>query len=85
MHNIEEFDSAKNRLVVVEFANKNGDESSKIYPFMVELSCSCGDVDFLLVMKDESDKTRELCRREVESFFWVVEGRGVEEDEDGRR
>ncbi|KAI9113236.1 hypothetical protein K1719_015761 [Acacia pycnantha] len=68
VHSIEEFDqalqSAKNRLVVVEFASRDSDESSKIYPFMAELSRSCGDVDFLLVMSDESEKTRELCRRE---------------------
>ncbi|KAG2254634.1 hypothetical protein Bca52824_084770 [Brassica carinata] len=55
---------AKNKLVVVEFATSKSDQSSKIYPFMVELSRTCNDVDFLLVMGDESEKTRELCRRE---------------------
>ncbi|XP_028764902.1 thioredoxin-like protein CDSP32, chloroplastic [Neltuma alba] len=68
VHSIEEFDkalrSAKDRLVVVEYASRTSYESSKIYPFMVELSRSCSDVDFLLVMSDESEKTRELCRRE---------------------
>ncbi|KAF8109097.1 hypothetical protein N665_0102s0007 [Sinapis alba] len=68
IHSGEEFDEAlkkaKNKLVVVEFATSKSDQSSKIYPFMVELSRTCNDVDFLLVMGDESEKTRELCRRE---------------------
>ncbi|KAF5740903.1 hypothetical protein HS088_TW11G00983 [Tripterygium wilfordii] len=73
VHSIEEFDealkSAKNRLVVVEYAASHSQQSSKIYPFMVELSRTCGDVDFLLVMGDESEKTTELCKREqVEKF-----------------
>lgn len=66
VHTIDEFDaalrSAKNRLVVVEYAASHSPNS--IYPFMVELSRTCSDVDFLLVMGDESDETRELCRRE---------------------
>ncbi|KDP36873.1 hypothetical protein JCGZ_08164 [Jatropha curcas] len=68
IHSIEEFDealkTAKNRLVVVEFAASNSFESSKIYPFMVDLSRTCNDVDFLLVMGDESEKTKQLCKRE---------------------
>ncbi|KAF5747200.1 thioredoxin-like protein CDSP32 chloroplastic [Tripterygium wilfordii] len=68
VHSIEEFDeslkSAKNRLVVVEYAARHSPDSSKIYPFMVQLSRTCSDVDFLLVMGDESEKTRELCKRE---------------------
>lgn len=68
IHSGEEFDEAlkkaKNKLVVVEFATSKSDQSSKIYPFMVELSRTCNDVDFLLVMGDESETTRELCRRE---------------------
>ncbi|CAH8386282.1 unnamed protein product [Eruca vesicaria subsp. sativa] len=68
IHSGEEFDEAlkkaKNKLVVVEFATSKSDQSNKIYPFMVELSRTCNDVDFLLVMGDESEKTRELCRRE---------------------
>jgi len=68
VHSIEEFDealrTAKNKLVVVEYAASDSSESSQIYPFMVELSRTCNDVEFLLVMKDESEKTRELCRRE---------------------
>lgn len=68
VHSIEQFDealkSAKNRLVVVEYAASDSPQSSKIYPFMVELSRTCSDVDFLLVMGDESEKTRELCKRE---------------------
>lgn len=68
IHNMEEFDEAlkmaKNKLVVVEYAASHSANSNKIYPFMVELSRTCNDVEFLLVMGDESEKTRELCRRE---------------------
>lgn len=68
VHSIEEFDEAlrlaKNRLVVVEFATSDSSQSSEIYPFMVQLSKTCNDVVFLLVMGDESDKTKELCKRE---------------------
>ncbi|CAK7346109.1 unnamed protein product [Dovyalis caffra] len=68
IHNVEEFDealrAAKDKLVVVEYAASHSYHSSKIYPFMVELSRTCNDVDFLLVMADESEKTRELCDRE---------------------
>ncbi|XP_051124242.1 thioredoxin-like protein CDSP32, chloroplastic [Andrographis paniculata] len=68
VHSIEEFDealrAAKNRLVVVEYATRDSEGSSKIYPFMVDLSRSCSDVDFLLVMGDESEETKKLCRRE---------------------
>lgn len=68
VHSTEEFDSAlreaKNKLVVVEYAAINVPNSRKIYPVMVELSSTCSDVDFILVMGDESEQTRELCRRE---------------------
>lgn len=68
VHSIEEFDEAlrdaKDRLVVVEYAASHSFQSSKIYPFMVDLSRTCNDVDFLLVMGDENEKTRELCKRE---------------------
>lgn len=68
VRSIEEFDAAlhaaKNRLVVVEFAASDSDQSNQIYPFMVELSRTCADVDFLLVMEDESEATRALCERE---------------------
>ncbi|XWS20902.1 hypothetical protein CRYUN_Cryun30bG0009300 [Craigia yunnanensis] len=68
VHSIEEFDEAlrmaKNKLVVVEYAASHSYHSSKIYPFMVDLSRSCNDVEFILVMGDESEKTRELCKRE---------------------
>ncbi|KAF7081171.1 hypothetical protein CFC21_085143 [Triticum aestivum] len=68
VHSAEEFDSAlqkaKNRLVVVEFAASHSVNSKRIYPCMVDLSRTCGDVDFLLVMGDESEATRELCKRE---------------------
>ncbi|XP_057504006.1 thioredoxin-like protein CDSP32, chloroplastic [Actinidia eriantha] len=68
VHSVEEFDealrTAKNKLVVVEYAASHSLQSSKIYPFMVDLSRTCSDVEFLLVMGDESEKTRELCKRE---------------------
>ncbi|CAL5086770.1 unnamed protein product [Urochloa decumbens] len=68
VHNADEFDAAlvaaKDRLVVVEFAASDSESSSEIYPTMVQLSRTCGDVDFLLVMGDESDATRDLLRRE---------------------
>jgi hypothetical protein len=32
------------------------------YPRVAAVSRSCGDVDFLLVMGDESEETRELLR-----------------------
>ncbi|KAJ8772594.1 hypothetical protein K2173_027771 [Erythroxylum novogranatense] len=68
IHSIEQFDEAlrlaKNKLVVVEFATSRSSNSSKIYPFMVDLSRTCNDVDFLLVMGDESEKTKKLCERE---------------------
>lgn len=68
VHSIEEFDEAlrkaKNRLVVVEYAARDSENSSKIYPMMVDLSRNCSDVDFLLVMGDESDETRKLFARE---------------------
>ncbi|KAL3840172.1 hypothetical protein ACJIZ3_024763 [Penstemon smallii] len=68
VHTSEEFDealrAAKNRLVVVEYAASHSINSSKIYPFMVDLSRNCSDVDFLLVMGDESEETRQLCARE---------------------
>ncbi|XP_058098344.1 thioredoxin-like protein CDSP32, chloroplastic [Magnolia sinica] len=68
VHSIEEFDNAlrmaKNKLVVVEYAASHSYHSRKIYPFMVDLSRTCSDVEFLLVMGDESEKTKELCTRE---------------------
>ncbi|TXG51987.1 hypothetical protein EZV62_021156 [Acer yangbiense] len=68
IHSIDEFDEAlklaKSKLVVVEYAASHSARSSKIYPFMVDLSRQCNDVEFLLVMGDESEKTRELCKRE---------------------
>ncbi|GAU12234.1 hypothetical protein TSUD_02010 [Trifolium subterraneum] len=68
VHSIEEFDealqSAKDKLVVVEYATSDDSESIEIYPFLVDLSRTCNDVKFLLVMGDESEKTKELCKRE---------------------
>ncbi|XP_020581649.1 thioredoxin-like protein CDSP32, chloroplastic, partial [Phalaenopsis equestris] len=95
VHSIEEFDAAlrtaKNKLVVVEYAATHSQHSRRIYPFMVELSRTCSDVDFLLVMGDESDATRELCRREkiekvphfsfYKSLEKVHEEEGIQPDE----
>ncbi|CAI8606492.1 unnamed protein product [Vicia faba] len=68
VHSIQEFDqaleSAKDKLVVVEYATKENPESTEIYPFLVDLSRTCNDVEFILVMGDESEQTKELCKRE---------------------
>lgn len=68
VHSIDEFDdalqTAKNKLVVVEYAASHSYHSRKIYPFMVDLSRTCNDVEFLLVMGDESEETKALCARE---------------------
>ncbi|KAF9600421.1 hypothetical protein IFM89_009336 [Coptis chinensis] len=68
VHSVEEFDDAlrmaKNKLVVVEYAASHSYQSKRLYPFMVDLSKTCNDVEFLLVMGDESDKTKALCERE---------------------
>ncbi|KAM1526537.1 hypothetical protein PS1_016247 [Malus domestica] len=95
VHSIQEFDEAlglaKNKLVVVEFAASHSAESRKMYPFMVDLSRTCNDVEFLLVMGDESEDTRELCRREnIDkvphfSFYKSMEKIHEEEGIDGDR
>ncbi|KAK9135816.1 hypothetical protein Syun_015146 [Stephania yunnanensis] len=68
VHTVEEFDEAlrkaQNKLVVVEYAASHSYHSKQIYPFMVELSRTCSDVEFLLVMGDESEGMKELCKRE---------------------
>ncbi|XP_068646194.1 thioredoxin-like protein CDSP32, chloroplastic [Aristolochia californica] len=68
VHSIDDFDNAlrkaKNKLVVVEYAASHSYHSRKIYPFMVDLSRTCNDVEFLLVMGDESEQMRQLCERE---------------------
>lgn len=68
IHSIDDFDealrAAKDKLVVVEYAASTSYHSRKIYPFMVDLSRTCNDVEFLLVMGDENEKTKELCKRE---------------------
>jgi thioredoxin-like negative regulator of GroEL len=89
VHSIDEFDgalqAAKDRLVVVEFAASHSASSSRIYPTMVQLSRTCGDVDFLLVMGDESEATRELCQREgvtqVPHFTFYKGAEKVHEEE----
>ncbi|CAM8972236.1 hypothetical protein QQ045_029334 [Rhodiola kirilowii] len=68
VHSADEFDealkAAKNKLVVVEFAASHSYHSRQIYPFMVDLSRTCNDVEFVLVMGDESEETKALCVRE---------------------
>lgn len=68
VNSMEELDEAlkksKDRLVVVEYAGKDSERSKNIYPFMVNLSKTCNDVDFLLVIGDETENTKALCRRE---------------------
>ncbi|KAI3783621.1 hypothetical protein L1987_42705 [Smallanthus sonchifolius] len=68
IHSVAEFEAAlrdaKQKLVVVEFAARNSKQSSEIYPFMVNLSRTCNDVVFLLVLGDESDEMTEFFRRE---------------------
>lgn len=52
---------------------------------MVQLSRTCNDVDFILVMGDESDQTRELCRREgvvqIPHFSFYKNGEKIHEEE----
>ncbi|XP_076954993.1 thioredoxin-like protein CDSP32, chloroplastic [Bidens hawaiensis] len=68
IHTVAEFDAAlrdaKEKLVVVEFAASDSKQSSEIYPFMVNLSRTCNDVVFLLVLGDESDEMTEFFKRE---------------------
>ncbi|CAL1355475.1 unnamed protein product [Linum trigynum] len=68
IHSAAEFDEAlkgaKEKLVVVEWAATKNEESKQIYPFLVDLSRTCNDVVFLLVLEDESEKTREIFVRE---------------------
>lgn len=68
VHTIHEFDDAlrlaENKLVVVEYAASHSYHSKKIYPFMADLSRTCRDVRFILVIGDESEQTKELCARE---------------------
>ncbi|KAH9693555.1 Thioredoxin-like protein CDSP32 [Citrus sinensis] len=87
VHSIEEFDEAlrlaKNKLVVVEFAASRSLDSSKIYPFMVDLSRQCNDVEFILVMGDEmngdeNDSCMQFLRDmnvvEVPTFLFIRDG-----------
>ncbi|XP_026415962.1 thioredoxin-like protein CDSP32, chloroplastic [Papaver somniferum] len=65
VQSIEEFDealhTARDKLVVAASYSKH---NHKIYPFIADLSRRCNDAEFVLVMGDESDKTRALCERE---------------------
>uniref|UniRef100_A0A7I4F311 Thioredoxin domain-containing protein n=1 Tax=Physcomitrium patens TaxID=3218 RepID=A0A7I4F311_PHYPA len=64
---VEQFEKAlkdaKNRLVVVEYAGLKSVNSKKIYPAMVDLSRTTQTAVFLLIMGDENDDTKELCKR----------------------
>ncbi|KAI3844455.1 hypothetical protein MKX03_022587 [Papaver bracteatum] len=65
VHSIEEFDEALNtardKLVIAASYSKH---NQKIYPFMADLSRRCNDVEFVLLMVDESEKAKALCERE---------------------
>ncbi|KAG0631267.1 hypothetical protein M758_1G239500 [Ceratodon purpureus] len=67
IHTVEEFDAAiKNagkKLVVVEYAGLKSKNSRNIYPAMVDMSRTSQNAVFLLVMGDETDETKELCKR----------------------
>lgn len=52
---------------------------------MVDLSRTCNDVEFLLVMSDESENTREICKREkvenVPHFNFYKSAEKIHEEE----
>lgn len=89
VHTVKEFDdaleAAKNKLVVVEYAASHSPNSRKIYPSMVELSLTCQDAVFILVMGDESGETKELCARagieKVPHFIFYKNKEIVHEEE----
>eukprot|EP00271_Cylindrocystis_brebissonii_P008568 TRINITY_DN22956_c0_g1_i1.p1 TRINITY_DN22956_c0_g1~~TRINITY_DN22956_c0_g1_i1.p1 ORF type:complete len:374 (+),score=59.59 TRINITY_DN22956_c0_g1_i1:364-1485(+) len=89
IHTIEEYENALkaagNKLVVVEYAASHSKNSARIYPVMVKLSRTISDVIFLLVMGDESDETKELCRRanvtSVPHFRFYKQGVVVHEEQ----
>ncbi|KAL2634040.1 hypothetical protein R1flu_005519 [Riccia fluitans] len=90
IHTVEEYDAAlkaaKSRLVVVEFAASYSANSHRIYPAMVELSKTCQDVVFLLVVGDETEATKALCARAgVESVphFLFYKNEEVIHEEEG--
>lgn len=67
INTVEEFDAAikdaKRKLVVVEYAASHSKNSRTIYPAMVELSRTSQNAVFLLVMGDENEETKEICKR----------------------
>ncbi|MCO5572589.1 hypothetical protein L7F22_026345 [Adiantum nelumboides] len=89
VHTVKEFDAAleaaKDKLVVVEYAASHSAKSRKIYPSMVELSLTCQDAVFILVMGDESGETKELCKRvgieKVPHFIFYKNKEIVHEEE----
>eukprot|EP00850_Spirogloea_muscicola_P014774 SM000108S14218 [mRNA] locus=s108:397422:399998:+ [translate_table: standard] len=89
VHNKDELDAAlkaaKNRLVVVEYGASHSVNSAKIYPTMVEMSRKMQDVNFVLVMGDESDETTQMCKDEgiekVPHFVFYKNGEKIHEEE----
>ncbi|MCO5581426.1 hypothetical protein L7F22_035310 [Adiantum nelumboides] len=89
VHTVKEFDAAleaaKDKLVVVEYAASHSANSRKIYPSMVELSLTCQDAVFILVMGDESGETKQLCERvgieKVPHFIFYKNKEIVHEEE----
>ncbi|XP_002964645.2 thioredoxin-like protein CDSP32, chloroplastic [Selaginella moellendorffii] len=76
---------AGEKLVVVEYAESHSVNSKRIYPAMVELSRTCPDVVFRLILADESEETKEMFRREgvakVPHFIFYKSGEKVHEEE----
>ena len=74
IHTVEEFDAAiKNagkKLVVVEYAGLKSKNSRNIYPAMVDMSRTSQNAVFLLVMGDETEETKELCKRAGIEKVW---------------
>eukprot|EP00245_Coleochaete_scutata_P001935 TRINITY_DN1242_c0_g1_i1.p1 TRINITY_DN1242_c0_g1~~TRINITY_DN1242_c0_g1_i1.p1 ORF type:complete len:562 (+),score=97.90 TRINITY_DN1242_c0_g1_i1:142-1827(+) len=66
VHNQEQFDEALRlagqSLVVVQFAGKSSKRCQALFPDVVEFSRKCTHIIFLLVVGDESEATRELCK-----------------------
>ncbi|KAI3859826.1 hypothetical protein MKW92_048352 [Papaver armeniacum] len=54
----------KATITTAKKGKSSNERVQQIYPFMADLSRRCNDAEFVLVMGDESDKTRALCERE---------------------
>ena len=81
----EALETAKNKLVVIEFAASHSARSAKIYPAMVDLSRRTRDVEFYIVMGDLSEDMKSLCARfkitTVPYFIFFKGGKLVHEEE----